>query len=395
MKHSSYKSLDICMHDPKIDEKLEYKNRIESSNTVILPFDINGYPAFFVRIPEMTDLIYEILLANAEIAKLAASTPNISPLLYSCLLDEIQMSNEIEGIHSSKKELAKVDLNQASNKDLRFASQIQQYRKLLDDSIHFPHTAKEVAEAYEQIFLQDPPGIEKELFPDGVWFRKGDVIVGNGIRIFHTGVQSEEKIIEVLDQSLQAIQNEKAILQAALFHFIFGYVHPFYDGNGRLNRFLCSVKLADELELAGILKFSLVLRNNRKTYYRMFEQAEVPMNKGELTPFILSFLQLLYQSFKEGIEFLQYVNNQYAFYLKGIEDTPNLSKTEKSFLQHMAYLEVFCILGQPQSEIAETIQCSKPMVQKMVKKFDHLLYKEKMGRTFIYRLNRNAFLVKS
>lgn len=305
MPHPIYKSLDICLHDPKIDEKLEYQKRIESSNTVFLPFTINGWPAFFVRIPALEQFIAEIMDLNAKLSKQAASISDFFSVVHSCLLEEIQMSNAIEGIVCSTFDLAQAACNQADGQILRFTGQIEQYRNLLEGSVRFPQSAPAIAKFYQAMFLQEPPAIERELFPDGKYFRKADVMVTNGIRVIHAGIQSEEKMITILEKSMSVIKNEDPLLQAALFHFVFGFVHPFYDGNGRLNRFLCALKLGEELEWIGVLQFSKILYQNRKIYYKMFEHAERPTNKGELTFFLLSYLQLLKQALQEGLTALK------------------------------------------------------------------------------------------
>ncbi len=31
------------------------------------------------------------------------------------------------------------------------------------------------------------------------------------------------------------------LVSIAVFHYLFGYVHPFYDGNGRMARYLSSI----------------------------------------------------------------------------------------------------------------------------------------------------------
>jgi Fic family protein len=71
------------------------------------------------------------------------------------------------------------------------------------------------------------------------------------------------------------------------FHHQFVWIHPFFDGNGRTARLLMNLLL---------MKFgyppAIILKNNRKQYYRSLNQA----NKGDYKSFILLIAQALERS---------------------------------------------------------------------------------------------------
>ncbi|CAG1771494.1 hypothetical protein BAC3_01856 [uncultured bacterium] len=77
------------------------------------------------------------------------------------------------------------------------------------------------------------------------------------------------------------IRNNKKKLHpielAALAHHKLVYIHPFFDGNGRVARLLMNLLLMRE----GY-PLVVVLKNDRKKYYQMLERAD----KGNLNPFI-------------------------------------------------------------------------------------------------------------
>ena len=60
-----------------------------------------------------------------------------------------------------------------------------------------------------------------------------------------------------------------AVELAALFHHKLVYIHPFFDGNGRAARLVMNVLLMQE----GY-PLVIILKNDRKKYYRMLEKAD-------------------------------------------------------------------------------------------------------------------------
>ena len=76
---------------------------------------------------------------------------------------------------------------------------------------------------------------------DGNLFRQDSVdITSASGKILQPGVQPEKKIIELLNVTLEILHDPDMPLLArvAIFHYLFEYIHPFYDGNGRTARFI-------------------------------------------------------------------------------------------------------------------------------------------------------------
>ena len=46
-------------------------------------------------------------------------------------------------------------------------------------------------------------------------------------------------------------------------HFIFEYLHPFYDGNGRVGRYILAKLLSNNLDPFTALTFSYTVNNNK------------------------------------------------------------------------------------------------------------------------------------
>jgi Fic family protein len=66
-----------------------------------------------------------------------------------------------------------------------------------------------------------------------------------------------------------------------LGHFIFVYIHPYVDGNGRMGRFLMNTMLA-----SGGYPWTVIPVEKRNTYMAALEEASVGQNIGPFTDFL-------------------------------------------------------------------------------------------------------------
>lgn len=87
---------------------------------------------------------------------------------------------------------------------------------------------------------------------------------------------------EYLLDSMEALfrclkEEENAAVRAVLGHFIFVYIHPYMDGNGRVGRFLMNAMLA-----SGGYPWTIIQVKNRKRYLESLESASV---QGDISPF--------------------------------------------------------------------------------------------------------------
>lgn len=390
----AYRSLKSCFHDPKCDEKCIYDQRIHSDQCICLPLYLTkDVPFFFLVNEDVMNLCWDILLLNAQCERLTERVDDLSVLIYAILLEEIKQSNSIEGISSSKKDLLRSDLDSSLNQATRFSSQLRLYKDLLREKQPFPASPQEIAAIYKEMFLGNPLGIEKKNIPDGRLFRKDQVFVGNSLKTFRQGLYPEDKIIEALEQSLDSLSGHKCLIQAGIFHFLFGYIHPFYDGNGRMDRYLTIRLLSQELSLSGILNFSVVAKKNRNRYYREFELAEDLTNRGDLTPFLIMMLELIKESMNRGIQILAQTSEKLAWAVSVIDEM-DISKNKKEFLKLMAKISLYDVVGLNQDEIAKELDCSKPLVQKMIKEFEDDLWRIKDGRVYRYCLHQKFFKLR-
>jgi len=75
-------------------------------------------------------------------------------------------------------------------------------------------------------------------------------------------------------------------VRVVLGHFMFVYIHPYMDGNGRIGRFLMNVMLA-----AGGYPWTVIPVEQRNAYMAALEAASVSNNIGPLTDFLATLVR--------------------------------------------------------------------------------------------------------
>ncbi len=76
-------------------------------------------------------------------------------------------------------------------------------------------------------------------------------------------------------------QEEYPAVRAVLGHWLFGYIHPFSDGNGRMARFAMNVMLA-----SGGYPWTVIRKEDRDTYLSALDAASIEMNIAPFTALI-------------------------------------------------------------------------------------------------------------
>lgn len=253
----------------------------------------------FIGMPrELTRQLNDVLARERSIAVLWNGIPRIMKHSYivHAISEEILSTNDIEGVRSTRKEVqdavetAQHEAAQTTHAP-RFAEFARLYFGLTAEHTQLPQTLDDLRTIYDDVMGDDRP--------DGELFRNGDVeIIGAGERVVHTGAHTEARVNELLTQMLALMRSEQipALLAAPAAHFLFEYTHPFYDGNGRMGRYLLALNLQPTLTLPSVLSLSRTIADNRQRYYKAFSSAENPLNHGELTFFVQTLLDCVAQA---------------------------------------------------------------------------------------------------
>jgi len=373
----------------------EYESRFNSRYTNILDVKINEESSFYVLCPEILEKIRNIERKNQEIKDIKSDIPKIciNYVRIKNTVDEIVSTNKIEGIHSSKKDIENILVN--GHKTRSFEDIVKCYELIdrLDISLN---SCEDIRNLYDLLLVEDIKKDNANNIPDGKYFRKGyvEIIKATGKSI-HKGIYPETEIIKEMTKILSILHNKdiNPLIQISLFSYYFGYIHPFYDGNGRIARFIASYRLANELDVIISLGLSKAIYENISLYYKAFEEANDKKNKGELTLFILMFLDMIEKSCDNAIDYILKNKATYSIYLKSLKDSfPNLTVKQDELCKLLLQGSIYSDMGITQEDIKKYLGINSPQtIKKRLNELSKLnLVKEskiRLGNRKYYLLN--------
>ena len=377
------------------DYKEEYEYRFNDENTIHLPVNIGDNTAFICQTPEIYKRIISIERLDKNVSELYSSFPDIAIEQFTtrCLIDEILLTNDIEGVHSTRKEIGEIlqDLS-THNKRNRFVGLIAKYVMLERRQPMSFKTCQDIRKVYDDIFYEEIKANDPENLPDGEIFRRSGVEVQSAAqRVIHKGLMPESRIIETFEQSLSVLNDNDIdiFIRIAVFHYLFGYIHPFYDGNGRTSRFISSYLLSRELTPLIGFRLSYTIKENISKYYKAFEVCNDPHNKGELTPFVDMFLSIVEISMQQLLETLEEKKQKWDYYWKRIKLLPSADKANMFKLYDvLIQASLFSNIGIGRDELIKHMGLSENTVRNRLKLIpDIMLIENRQKGKKYYLLN--------
>ena len=376
-----------------------YEKRFNSENTYKFKFNIQNYPAFFFYHKDILKMISNISFIDKKVTDLLNMLPSLAKTLYikKSLIDEILYTNEIEGIISTRKEISEVidTINENKNsKSNKFLSLINKYLLLMNNQHDIINNCNDVRTLYDELVLDDIIKNNPKDKPDGVIFRADSVQVlnENSGRVMHEGVMPEAKIIEMMSNAINFLNDESVepIIRIAIFHYMFSYIHPFYDGNGRTNRYISSTYLKMSYNPIIAFRLSLTIKENKKQYYDAFDETNSKYNKGDITSFVYEFVNIIEKAFEKTYDYLL-IKERELNNAKNILATLNVSKQEKDVLWMLYQTDSFKGEKPNINDISSFIGTSEPTTRKIIISLinKELIKEEKQSKYKVYSLNLN------
>lgn len=392
-----YELLSKIFYKKPTEYESIYDARFNSEASIKLPIKIHENVGFIFNTNEITKLLVKIYKTINKINLLRTRLPNIAINSYiiKSLKDEIALTNEIEGVRSTRKEIEDAIDSIKNDKSARFKGLVDKYFKLISNEIIPLNNCEDIRTIYDALVL---PEIEKENLPDGILFRKEPVqVVSATQKEKHRGIMPESKIIESLDLCLDFLKNDDidSLTKISAFHYLFGYIHPFYDGNGRTSRFISSYLIKNELDVLLALKLSYTVKNNINKYYKAFDVCNDRKNKGDITFFVVTFLELLSQASDGLYTKIADLNDQLNYYNNIINTLVNekvLNDKQAKCIFILCQNRLFDDTYMNMNTLTELLEKSDTTTRKILKSLEskNLLVKSRNKNQYLYSANLDS-----
>ena len=216
---------------------------------------------------------------------------------------KLRRENSIKTIHSScAMEGNTLDLDQVSaifdhkhvvgpKKDIvEVANAIQAYLR-----IH------EYAAKSEESLLEAHLDLMKGLLPDAGQWRQRSVGVVKGKEVIHAAPPAKRvpRLMGDLFDWLRSDKKLDALIESAIFHYEFEFIHPFSDGNGRVGRLWQHVLLVSEQPIFAYMPMESVIHDRQREYYVALQTST---KSGSIEPFIHFSLETIRDAVKPLVE---------------------------------------------------------------------------------------------
>ena len=168
---------------------------------------------------------------------------------------------------------------------------------------------------------------------------------------------------------------------------MFGYIHPFYDGNGRTNRYISSYYLANHYEPIMGYGLSYTIKKRINEYYKGFQSCEGKLCMGDLTPFVIMFSDIVAEAAERMVSLLSEGRRNLFKYEKAAAriDEIATSKSIYGITSILIQATLFSDCGITMSGLADTLQSSKQTP------YRHLKVLEGMGLVVKKRVGKEVF----
>lgn len=380
----------------------EYIRRLEAPFTVHFNIPIHqynrksAYPAFLCYTGEILRLVEKFYKTYEQFLYTVNTVPPV--VLYQftrlSIVEEVKSTNDIEGVRSTKKEIREIIEKKGAHYH-RLQSVVHQYLELLgEEEIKFD-TCQDIRNFYDDFTHQEITRENPQNRLDGSLFRKEPVQIEAATgKTIHQGLYPESRIIEALDQALRILHSEEypLLIRLALFHYFFVYIHPFYDGNGRTDRFITSYFLSRQFHRLLAVRLSIYIKRNKSRYYHMLEEADSERNRGDMTPFVMGFLEILIGSTEDTIGVLSRKNEQMRKYESRIDAFHLQDKLLKEIYITLLQAALFYGEGISMADLMKVTGKNRGTIQKRIDEIpgNHLIV-TKAGKTNYYKLNLMLF----
>lgn len=371
---------------------------LRSGISAVTPdFNIYENPAFVIYCDEILRELSVLHRNNLEIERLSEVLPPITmrQFLRQAIIEEIHQTNELESIQSTRKEISEeMSVIENGKKSKRFDGMIRKYQLLLTKETIPLSSCQDIRNLYDSFILDEVIKEDPNDAPDGLYFRKSSVSVMKKGRVIHEGIMPESALNSAMEQALKFLNDDDfdPLIRTSAFHYMFGYIHPFYNGNGRMTRFISSYMLtSNDIHILASLRLSYVIKSHRSEYYEMFKTTNDRRNYGDMTRFVITFLKYISEACSQVRSYLQEKQNLLTHYTEILESL-NLNDEAKKILFILVQVSV-CDSesdGLSIGDIARIVGISRYLVNRNLAELKAFCSSSKKGTSTLFHADLEA-----
>lgn len=395
---SSYKPLKRIFHmKDSAAADSAYRHRVTSEATLTWGFTVGGMPLFCMMTPDLVTALTEIHARELDVRSWSQSLPEEAIVGYfrEQVIAEILATNDIEGVRSTRAEvqfaLREAERDRAHS-EARLTEFVGLYMDLWNPTAGSPRTLHEIRDVYDAVTRGE---IDPRDRPDGELFRRSPVHITDGGQTKHTGLTPETAIATALRTMMAAAERDDvpALVRAVVGHFMFEYVHPFYDGNGRTGRYLLSQEVSRVLSPLTAMRLSRKVNQQKSVYLKAFDSVEDPLNRGDVTLFVLPLVHLIGEAQSELVEDLADRRHRWDTVeerIARLEADGELTPEEAGHLTVLAQSHLFSDGGTGLGTLVKCSSKGKATVRKRLSSLEALGLVSAAGKPLVFRLTRQG-----
>lgn len=286
-------------------KKMQYKYSAKDVTEMLELLKSNGYDEIALNDFKENPCVYlpgKSMISTEVMKKLLISHASKEIFSHKAMEEEIESTLQIENIQSNCESVRRIfqgavpengeeHLILGMKKGIEFIGNLE--NKITEENLYKLYMVS-VGQ-----FLRG-----EDSLPTEGYYRNDSVYVVDD-KSYHMGLD-ERLLPEVMEKCIDFAASKDRVpelVKACILHFYIAYLHPYFDGNGRIARLIHLWYLVQQgFSSTLFYTFSKYINESKKEYYHSFVSIEENFKVSgilDITPFIIYFRDYVYQRIGE------------------------------------------------------------------------------------------------